>query len=60
MQCPPLTSTSRGLRTDAAMDPATQANRSLDAGNLDGAAVWRQIVAAIVELQRREPGGQVQ
>ena len=27
-----------------------------DKGDLDGAAVWRQIVAAINEIQREEPG----
>jgi hypothetical protein len=27
----------------------------LDKGDLDGAAVWRQIVTAVNELQRPEP-----
>ena len=37
-----------------------QADRLLEAGDLDGAAVWRRIVAAIGELQRTEPEGRVQ
>lgn len=32
-----------------------QADRLLEAGDLDGAAVWRRIVVAIGELQRTEP-----
>lgn len=32
-----------------------KADAMLDKGDLDGAAVWRQIVAAINELQRKEP-----
>ncbi len=32
-----------------------KADAMLDEGDLDGAAVWRQIVAAINELQREEP-----
>ena len=31
------------------------AEAMLDKGDLDGAAVWRQIVSAINELQRKEP-----
>jgi hypothetical protein len=27
----------------------------LDAGDLDGVAVWRRIIRAIEELQRKEP-----
>ena len=34
---------------------AMQSDAMLDKGNLDGAAVWRRIVAAIEELQREEP-----
>ena len=32
------------------------ADAMLDRGDLDGAAVWRRIVAAINEIQREEPG----
>ena len=30
----------------------------LDAGDLDGVAVWRRIIRAIEELQRKAPGRQ--
>ena len=36
----------------AAIEAAMKADAMLDEGDLDGAAVWRQIVAAINELQR--------
>ena len=39
----------------AAMEAAMKADAMLDKGNLDGAAVWRQIVAAVNDLQREEP-----
>ena len=32
-----------------------KADAMLDKGDLDGAAVWRRIVAAINEIQRAEP-----
>jgi len=32
-----------------------EADGMLDKGDLDGAAVWRQIVAAVNELQREQP-----
>ena len=32
-----------------------KADAMLDEGDLDGAAVWRQIVTAINEIQRAEP-----
>ena len=32
-----------------------RADELLDAGDLDGAAVWRRIIRAIEELQRKEP-----
>ena len=32
-----------------------KADAMLDKGDLDGAAVWRRIVAAINEMQRVEP-----
>ena len=37
-----------------------QADRLLEAGDLDGAAVCLRIVAAIRELQQRQPDGRVQ
>lgn len=39
----------------AAIQAAMEADDLLDKGDLDGAAVWRQIVAAINELQREKP-----
>ncbi len=38
----------------AAIEAAIKADAMLDKGDLDGAAVWRRIVAAINELQREE------
>ena len=32
-----------------------KADAMLDKGDLDGAAVWRRIVAAVHEMQREEP-----
>ena len=40
---------------EAAIQAAYQADAMLDKGDLDGAAVWRRIVAAINEIQRAEP-----
>ncbi len=40
---------------EAAIQAAYQADAMLDKGDLDGAAVWRRIVAVINELQREEP-----
>ena len=39
----------------AAIEAAFRADAMLDKGDLDGAAVWRQIVAAVNEIQREEP-----
>ena len=39
----------------AAIEGAMSADSMLDKGDLDGAAVWRRIVAAINEMQRAEP-----
>ena len=50
----------RRYGADAEVQAAMRADRLLDAGDLDGAAVWRRIMAAIVELQRTEPVGMVQ
>ena len=36
-----------------------QADAMLEAGDLDGLAVWRRIVKAVDELQRVEPGARV-
>ena len=38
----------------AAIQAALEADAMLDKGDLDGAAVWRRVVAAINELQRTE------
>ena len=32
-----------------------KADAMLDKGDLDGAAVWRRIVAAVNEIERKEP-----
>ena len=42
--------------SEAAILAAMRADELMDAGDLDGAAVWRRIVAAIKEMQRVEPG----
>ena len=39
----------------AAIEAAFRADAMLDKGDLDGAAVWRRIVAAVNEIQREEP-----
>jgi len=39
----------------AAIEAAMKADAMLDKGDLDGAAVWRRIVAAVNEMQRAEP-----
>ncbi len=39
----------------APIHAAMNADAMLAKGDLDGAAVWRRIVAAINELQRQEP-----
>ena len=39
----------------AAIEAAMKADAMLEQGDLDGAAVWRRIVAAVNELQRTEP-----
>ena len=45
---------------EAEVRAAMRADRLLEAGDLDGAAVWRRIIAATGELQRTEPEGRVQ
>ena len=37
------------------IEAAMKSDALLDKGDLDGAAVWRRIVAAVNELQREEP-----
>ena len=39
----------------AAIEAAMKADAMLDDGDLDGAAVWRRIVAAVNEIERKEP-----
>ena len=39
----------------AAIQAAMEADAMLDKSDLAGAAVWRQIVVAVNELQREEP-----
>ena len=41
---------------DAPIPAATRADAMLEAGDLDGYAVWRRILRAVGELQRGEPG----
>ena len=41
---------------DAPIFAAQQADRCLEAGDLDGKAVWMGVIGAIKELQQREPG----
>ncbi len=41
---------------DAPIQAAMRADALLDEGDLDGQAAWRQILAAIEELLRKEPG----
>ncbi len=40
---------------DAAIFAAQQADRCLEAGDLDGKAVWMRVIGAIKELQDRRP-----
>jgi hypothetical protein len=40
---------------DAPIHAAMRADELLDAGDIDGQAVWKQILAAIEELQSKEP-----
>ena len=42
---------------DASVHAAMRADAMFDVGDLEGAAVWRRIVAAIDELQKTEPDG---
>ena len=44
---------------DAPIHAAMQADAMLEAGDLDGCAVWKRILRAVEELQRVEPGARV-
>ena len=54
----PLYPRKRTFGEGAAIQAAMRADDMLDKGDLDGTAVWRQIVAAVNDLQREklEPG----
>ncbi len=41
---------------DAPIQAAMRADKLLDEGDMEGSALWRQILAAIEELLRQEPG----
>ena len=40
---------------DAPIHAGMRADELLDAGDMDGQAVWKKILAAIEELQSKEP-----
>ncbi len=39
---------------DAALEAAQRADAMLERGDMEGAAVWRRILGAVEELQRKE------
>jgi len=41
---------------DAARHAAMRADALLEAGDMEGKAVWLRILSAVQELQQREPG----
>ena len=43
----------------AGMHAAMRADELLARGDMDGAAVWRQVITAIKELQNMKPNGAV-
>ena len=45
---------------DAPVHAAMRADAMLEKGDLDGYAVWKRVMRAVVELQRVEPGARVQ
>ena len=49
----------RRYGADAEVQAAIQADLLLEAGDMDGAAVWRRTKVAIAVLQRREPEARV-
>ncbi len=44
---------------DAPIEAAMQVDAMLEAGNLDGYAVWKWVLRAVEELQGTEPGPEV-
>ncbi len=44
---------------DAPIHAAMRADAMLEAGDLDGYAVWKRILRAVGELQETEPGGKM-
>ncbi len=44
---------------DAPIEAAMRADAMLEAGDLDGAAVWKRILRAVEELQGATPGARV-
>ncbi len=40
---------------DAALEAAKRADELLEAGDMDGCAIWKRIVAAVEDLQRTKP-----
>ncbi len=44
---------------DAPIRAAMRADELLEAGDLDGAAVWKRIMRAVKKLQRKRPEGLV-
>ncbi len=44
---------------DATIEAAMRADAMLEAGDLDGYAVWKRILRAVEELQETGPGGKV-
>ncbi len=46
-------------REDAPIHAAMRADALLEAGDLDGYAVWKRILRAVAEPQRTTPGAQV-
>ncbi len=44
---------------DATIEAAMRADALMDQGDMDGRAVWLRAIAAIKELERREPEGVV-
>ena len=43
---------------EAPIHAAMRADELLDAGDLDGQAVWKRVLAAVEELQDRKPPGE--
>ncbi len=39
---------------DAALEAAQRADAMLEKGNMEGAAVWRRVLKAVEEMQRKE------